>query len=95
MKSNAEKDAEELQIKLTVNRETWSRVQSFKDSAPDDRHYVATVDERGATTIRFGDGEKGRLPPVGSRIATTYHYGGGAAGNVKKRRTRSRSSKVK
>ena len=38
-----------------------------------------------ATTgeIRFGDGNRGRIPIAGSEIvATEYRYGGGAAGNV-------------
>ena len=69
--------------------ERWERVDSFADSAPDDRH--VTIDpNRG--TLRFGpetrepDGSirrHGAVPSQGS-ILTVDHYwfGGGAAGNV-------------
>jgi hypothetical protein len=77
---------EELQLKLVVNRQTWSRVQSFESSGPDDRHYVVTIDRQGNGMIRFGDGKKGRLPPQDSIITTSYRFGGGSAGNVPKRR---------
>ncbi|MCP2257173.1 putative baseplate assembly protein [Streptoalloteichus tenebrarius] len=61
-------------------RAPWRRVDDFLASKPGDRHY--TVDgARG--TVSFGDGRRGRIPPVGAEIiAVTYRHGGGAAGNV-------------
>ena len=53
----------------------------FLASGEDEPHYLlnATTGE-----IRFGDGNRGRIPVAGSEIvATEYRYGGGDAGNVK------------
>ena len=62
------------------NPETWTRVQDFLASDPDDRHYVLNP-TRGE--IRFGDGRYGLIPPAGLVItAQHYRYGGGRAGNV-------------
>lgn len=86
MKSNIDNYPKELQIKLTVSGRSWIRVQSFKDSGPDDRHYVVEVNPQGDASVRFGDGKRGRLPAVGARISATYRFGVGAAENLRKRR---------
>lgn len=60
--------------------ETWERKPDFLASGEDDPHYVlnATTGE-----IRFGNGDRGRIPGAGVDIvATQYRYGGGASGNV-------------
>ena len=49
--------------------------------APDPDFAIETDDSE-ITTIVFGDGQYGMIPPVGSRILVTYRVGGGAAGNV-------------
>lgn len=72
-------------LKLTVQAgglelESWERVDDFLASGPDDAHYRlnATTGE-----IRFGDGQRGRIPVAGAEIvADVYRWGGGAAGNV-------------
>ena len=59
----------------------WTRVESFFESDPEDRHYVKDV-----TTgeIRFSDGRRGMVPPEGDRNikAARYRVGGGSHGNV-------------
>jgi predicted phage baseplate assembly protein len=58
----------------------WTEVDDFAPYGRGDRVYVADPE---AGTVRFGDGTRGRAPQIGERIrATTYRYGGGAAGNV-------------
>jgi hypothetical protein len=58
----------------------WTRVDDFAGSWRDDR--VFTLDPE-AGSVRFGDGQRGRVPQIGERIrAREYRYGGGAAGNV-------------
>ncbi|HEV7589221.1 MAG TPA: putative baseplate assembly protein [Longimicrobium sp.] len=58
----------------------WTEVDDFAACGRGDRVYVADPE---AGTVRFGDGTRGRAPQIGERIrATTYRYGGGAAGNV-------------
>ncbi len=58
----------------------WTRVDDFAGSWRDDR--VFTLDPE-AGSVRFGDGQRGRVPQIGERIrAREYRFGGGAAGNV-------------
>jgi len=58
----------------------WREVDGFHASGPDDRHFQCDLE---AGTIRFGNGEQGRVPHIGERIrAVEYRYGGGTAGNL-------------
>lgn len=50
-------------------------------SAANKTSEVFAVDHE-AGTIRFGDGMRGRRPPVGARIIANYDFAAGAAGNV-------------
>ena len=62
-----------LAIELQIDGEAWHRVESLEESAPDDHHFVATTDESGTTTLRFGDGEHGaRLPAGTDQVVATY-----------------------
>jgi hypothetical protein len=59
---------------------SWTAVEGFHASAPDDRHYVLDSD---SGQVRFGNSLAGMPPQIGQRIrAVEYRYGGGAAGNV-------------
>jgi hypothetical protein len=58
----------------------WQEVTDFYGSTRDDRHYVLN---HLTGEVRFGDGQRGRVPPVGRqniRLAQ-YHTGGGNQGN--------------
>lgn len=60
--------------------EDWKRVDDFLASTPEARHYVLN---HATGQIRFGDGQRGRIPDAGADlIARSYRYGGMAAGNV-------------
>src|SRR5207247_8882193 len=50
--------------------ETWSRVDDFTHSGPDDRHYTldALLGE-----IVFGNGLNGRIPQTSQRIKALYY----------------------
>lgn len=72
-----------LQLQTRVNAtgevETWTRVDDFLSSKPEDRHYRLN-----ATTgvVQFGDGDRGRIPDATADIiAIEYRHGGGARGN--------------
>lgn len=58
----------------------WQQVDHLAGQGPESPVY--TVDgETGS--VRFGDGVRGRRPPVGARIrAAWYRFGGGSAGNL-------------
>src|SRR5258706_5557279 len=47
-----------------------------------DRDFAITTDDNEVTTIIFGDGQYGEIPPVGARILASYRTGGGAIGNA-------------
>jgi Baseplate J-like protein len=47
-----------------------------------DRDFAIATDENEVTTIVFGDGQYGEIPPVGAQILASYRTGGGAIGNV-------------
>lgn len=56
---------------------------SVQPSGATDRDFTTQLDEHGVTTVLFGDGVFGRIPPTGAaNIRATYTVGGGAAGNV-------------
>ncbi len=58
----------------------WTAVDGFYASGPDARHFVVDLE---AGEVRFGNGVQGLTPQIGQRIrATSYRFGGGAAGNV-------------
>jgi predicted phage baseplate assembly protein len=47
-----------------------------------DPDYAIETDEDDVTTVIFGDGQYGQIPPSGSRIIANYRVGGGTSGNV-------------
>ncbi len=57
----------------------WQSRPHLYDSGPAGRHYEI---DRALGLVRFGDGQKGRIPPAGRRIVATYSSGGGLSGNV-------------
>jgi predicted phage baseplate assembly protein len=59
----------------------WQRVDHFFESKATDRHYVRDVV---TGEIKFGNGQKGRIPPSGNRNirARRYLVGGGEHGNI-------------
>jgi predicted phage baseplate assembly protein len=65
---------------ISVDGTLWTEVPDFDASGPDDRHYVLGA---AAGEVRFGDGERGSVPPANATVvATSVVYGGGADGNV-------------
>lgn len=68
---------------LEIDGVSWTRVDSFADSGPDDHHYVLSLDpDIGASAIRFGDGSNGARLPVGTNnLTATYRSGTGDGGN--------------
>ena len=62
---------------------TYQKVDSFLESATNDRHYVLEVDSLGQAKVIFSNGVNGKIPPAGfGNIAATYRVGGDVDGNV-------------
>lgn len=64
----------------TVSDGTFSRVDNFLSSGPNDLHYRLEIDHNDKARIRFGDGQTGKIPS--GDIHATYKTGGGAVGEV-------------
>jgi len=57
-----------------------SSTLAFSRSADSD--FATETDENDVTTVIFGDGQYGQIPPPNARILASYRVGGGSAGNV-------------
>jgi len=61
----------------------YTSVPSLLYSTSTDRHYRIKKNAKGQARVVFGDGQKGRIPPVGiNNIRATYRKGGAEDGNV-------------
>ncbi|MEK6279398.1 MAG: putative baseplate assembly protein [Acidobacteriota bacterium] len=70
-----------LRIVTEQNNQTeeWQRVDDFLSAKPESRYFVLNAT---AGTIKFGDGDRGRIPTAGALIiADEFRYGGGSRGN--------------
>lgn len=67
---------------IAINDETWTEVDDFDASGPEDPHYVIDYD---TSKILFEDGVHGLIPPKGEANikARLYRFGGGERGNIK------------
>ncbi len=77
-----------LRVEVTVpsgGTDVWDEVESLvhsTDTAEQGDHFMVETDERRRSTLRFGNGTNGVLPPQGAVIRAQYQIGGGAAGNI-------------
>lgn len=85
----ARREGEAVRVVATEGTTTWTEVEDFSASGPDDRHVVwesATGVVRFGPRVRYPDGtvrQHGAIPPDGALVQVTgYRHGGGATGNV-------------
>jgi hypothetical protein len=70
---------------VTVNGREWTFVTSLQNAGPTDTVFEIMTED-GVTTLIFGDGTHGAVPPTGSNITATYYRSGdGTAGNISRR----------
>lgn len=70
-------------LELFVDGVRWQEVPSLYELNHFDQSYITRIDDDGATTIIFGDGEKGaRLPSGEENIIARYRSGIGITGEV-------------
>jgi hypothetical protein len=65
-----------------VPDEIWTPQPSLLASNAYDQHFVAEVDNAGATRLRFGDDQYGRRPLGAWKVTARYRIGNGVAGNI-------------
>jgi hypothetical protein len=78
----AGKSIAEGSVAVSVAGEPWTEVPHFVESAADARHYRTETDAQGITTVHFGDGVNGAVPPTGAAIVIGYLETLGASGNL-------------
>lgn len=69
-------------ISVTVGGTVYGAVPFIIDAAGTDPVFTSVTDADEVTSIIFGDGTSGRIPPANSEILVTYRVGGGSVGNV-------------
>jgi len=68
---------------VIVNGVRWNEQPTLVGSTPDAQAFTTTLDDLGQTTVVFGDGFAGAIPPSGrGNIRARYRKGLGNAGNV-------------
>ena len=67
---------------LTRRQFSWVPQIDLLGSGPDDRHFVAEIDNDGVAWLRFGDDECGQQPEAASAFHASYRVGNGVIGNV-------------
>jgi len=60
----------------------WRHIEDFSESYGDSRCFIVEIDEDGNSTVIFGDGKNGMIPPVGDNVKARYQTGCGPEGNV-------------
>lgn len=70
-------------LEIKVDSVTWREVPSFEDLSKSDNAYVTRTGNDSVTSVMFGDGTNGKLPPSGyENIKARYRVGIGMAGQV-------------
>jgi len=69
-------------ISVTVNDTVYTSVPYIIDAGGTDAVFYSKTDAEEITSIIFGDGVSGRIPPANAQILATYRVGGGVQGNV-------------
>jgi hypothetical protein len=62
-------------LRVEVDGHRWREVDTLADSAPDDGHYVVSLQDDGSIAVEFGDGVHGRRPSADSAVRVRYRPG--------------------
>lgn len=60
----------------------WTYVESLTEAGPNQLVFTTNIDEDGSTSLEFGDGINGAIPPAGQVISALYRTSAGIAGNL-------------
>lgn len=81
-------------MSLTIDNETWSLVDTFAYSGPNDKVYKVEVNDSMVPTIYFGDGINGMLPALNSKLIGSYYLTYGQASNIESNQFNQVPSKI-
>ena len=68
-------------IEVIINGITWTRVSTFVNSQPSDKHYEVIYRTDNSAFLRFGDGSYGQIPG-NFEVNVSYAVGGGVESNI-------------
>jgi uncharacterized phage protein gp47/JayE len=60
----------------------WSFIDSLTEASPNSLVFTTSIDVDGLTSIEFGDGINGAIPPANQVISALYRTSAGVAGNL-------------
>jgi len=69
-------------VSVSVNGETWTKVDSLMLAAADDQTFSVKTLPVGSVIVTFGDGTFGAKLPTDATIEVSYRTGGGVQGNI-------------
>ncbi len=70
-------------LAVYVNNVEWLEEPNLTGAGPKDRVFTTDTDDNGNTSVIFGNGQSGALPPTGvQNLTAIYRSGIGAEGNV-------------
>jgi hypothetical protein len=69
-------------LQISVGGQVWQEQNDLIESQSDDRHFVVETDERGFSSVRFGNGINGQALPQKATVTCYYQVGRGSAGNI-------------
>ena len=72
-------------LEIEVDGTAFTLVEDTRDSLPEDRVFIARIDEDRFTTITFGDGEFGTKLSAGAEVTATYIQSLGPTANTPRR----------
>lgn len=68
-------------VAITINGDSWIRVDTFIDSTSTDKHFRMLYKSDGASYVQFGNGTYGAIPG-NFDVYADYAFGGGSISNV-------------
>src|SRR5204863_3461033 len=73
----------ESTLRVYVNDVRWHEAAGFVGQAPTDHVYLVRTDDKGKTSVQFGNGREGaRLPTGIGNVRAVYRNGIGRPGNA-------------
>ncbi|QBG49216.1 baseplate J protein [Verrucomicrobia bacterium S94] len=73
-------------IRVEIDGKPWMEVRHFQESDADSFHFITDCTALDVTTISFGDGQFGAVPPAGKTISVSWLESLGADGNIAPKR---------
>ena len=64
------------------NVTSYTYVQNLYEATATDTVFTYRTNDEGVTTVMFGDGVSGVIPPIYQNVYATYRLGGGTVGNI-------------